>query len=291
MSYILDALKQSQQAREKQQVPGLTTVQDGAPEPGESHGYQRIVKYAAGVLCLVLLAAGVGWWWGGQPLQTAPEKPLAKVSETQAGEQEIVEERAVESALVSAGEVKEKVVEPPETDVVEQQTESLSELIADQSRPSVVTQERLATNDQPQTDKVTESQMNTPNNDTTEKIETSLKTDKVVADNVEKEALPDNMAEDVVAADTEQNAGELPSEPQENVPHFRQLPYDIQQDLPTILYSVHLYSPNPEGRMVKIEGVMRREGDEVLPGVELLEITPNGAIFMFRDYKFRVPVN
>ncbi len=75
------------------------------------------------------------------------------------------------------------------------------------------------------------------------------------------------------------------------VPHFRQLPFDVQQSLPKIVYSVHLYAAEPEHRMVKIDGRVRREGDTVKPGVVLEEITSTGAIFSFRDNVFRVPVN
>jgi general secretion pathway protein B len=75
------------------------------------------------------------------------------------------------------------------------------------------------------------------------------------------------------------------------VPHYRELPYDVQQSLPAIVYSVHLYSPRPERRMVKIDGRIRHEGDTVSPGLVLEEITSEGAIFTFRSHTFRVPVN
>ena len=75
------------------------------------------------------------------------------------------------------------------------------------------------------------------------------------------------------------------------VPHFRELPYDIQQSLPVIRYSVHLYAAEPSHRMVKIDGRVRREGDTIQPGLVLREITPTGAIFTYRDNVFRVPVN
>lgn len=78
---------------------------------------------------------------------------------------------------------------------------------------------------------------------------------------------------------------------QRQVPHFRELAYDIQQSLPAIAYSVHLFSAEPSHRMVKIDGRVRREGDTIKPGLVLEEITPTGAIFSYRDTIFRVPVN
>ena len=77
----------------------------------------------------------------------------------------------------------------------------------------------------------------------------------------------------------------------QQVQHFRELPYDVQRELPSISYSVHLYSQLRENRMVKIDGMMRREGDTVSPGLVLQEITAEGAIFTFRGHEFRVPVH
>ena len=82
-----------------------------------------------------------------------------------------------------------------------------------------------------------------------------------------------------------------PERSERSVKHFRELPYDVQQSLPEISYSVHLYSPAPENRMVKINGLMRRAGDNLSDGLVLEEITSTGAIFSFRGHTFRVPVN
>lgn len=94
---------------------------------------------------------------------------------------------------------------------------------------------------------------------------------------------------DALLADEQTSSAKPLAEPP--VPHFRSLPYDIQQSLPTITYSVHLYSAEPAHRMVKIDGRVRREGDTIKPGLVLKEITPTGAIFNFRDNVFHVPVN
>ncbi len=82
-----------------------------------------------------------------------------------------------------------------------------------------------------------------------------------------------------------------PEHSERPVKHFRELPYDVQKSLPKISYSVHLYSPAPESRMVKMDGLMRREGDKLSDGLVLEEITSTGAVFSFRGHVFRVPVN
>ena len=75
------------------------------------------------------------------------------------------------------------------------------------------------------------------------------------------------------------------------IKHFRELPYEIQSELPDIQYSVHLYAPAPGQRMVVIDGSVRREGDSLKGGLKLEEITPAGAVFSFRGHTFRVPVS
>lgn len=107
---------------------------------------------------------------------------------------------------------------------------------------------------------------------------------------------PDNQLSNSTIATTETvETVELDQQMQQSAPapapHFRELPFDVQQSLPAIAYSVHLYAAEPAHRMVKIDGRVRREGDTVKPGLVLEEITPTGAIFSFRDNVFRVPVN
>ena len=51
--------------------------------------------------------------------------------------------------------------------------------------------------------------------------------------------------------------------------------------------SVHAYSANPTDRLVGINNRMLREGAEVVPGLKLEQITPEGMIFGYKGYSFR----
>jgi len=64
------------------------------------------------------------------------------------------------------------------------------------------------------------------------------------------------------------------------------LPPSVRQELPAIKISVHAYSANPGGRLVGIDSRILREGDFVVPGLELEEITPDGMIFGYKGYRF-----
>ncbi len=76
---------------------------------------------------------------------------------------------------------------------------------------------------------------------------------------------------------------------EEPVQALRDLPEPIQRAIPPVAMSGYMYSPNPADRMILIDKVLRREGDEVAPGVVLARLEPKGAVFTFRGYRYRVP--
>jgi general secretion pathway protein B len=81
--------------------------------------------------------------------------------------------------------------------------------------------------------------------------------------------------------------GAAGSAPAQNVISMAELPLALQQELPAMTISVHAYSGNPRDRMVGINNRMLREGDDVVPGLKLEQITPEGMIFGYKGYSFR----
>ncbi|RLA51450.1 MAG: hypothetical protein DRR42_10300 [Gammaproteobacteria bacterium] len=123
-------------------------------------------------------------------------------------------------------------------------------------------------------------------------VEDKIAEARVVEDGIIEDPIPeDTVIEDTVLENAvKEGTGQKNIAPH-SVPHFRTLPVEVQQSLPVIVYSVHLYAPSPAHRMVKIDGLVRRESDTIKPGLILEEITQTGAIFSFGDYIFRVPAN
>jgi len=70
-----------------------------------------------------------------------------------------------------------------------------------------------------------------------------------------------------------------------------ELPLSIRQELPALTISAHAYVSNPRARLVGIDNRILREGDYVVPGLELKEITSDGMIFSYKGYRFRRGVN
>ena len=76
---------------------------------------------------------------------------------------------------------------------------------------------------------------------------------------------------------------------EEPVQALRDLPEPIRRAVPPVAMSGYMYSPNPADRLILIDKVLRREGDEVAPGLVLERLEPKGAVFTFRGYRFRMP--
>ena len=88
---------------------------------------------------------------------------------------------------------------------------------------------------------------------------------------------------------SEPKSGNKSMSPVENkVYDLNALPLPIQQSLPALVISVFLYSEDPTLRMVKINGQMMREGQSLTAGLKLEEITPEGVILSYKNYRFRV---
>ena len=66
------------------------------------------------------------------------------------------------------------------------------------------------------------------------------------------------------------------------------LPQDVRASLGKLAVSGHVWSEEPGLRMLTVSDRIVREGQEAAPGVRLLEITQEGAVFTARGWRFRV---
>jgi general secretion pathway protein B len=73
---------------------------------------------------------------------------------------------------------------------------------------------------------------------------------------------------------------------QKNIIDFYDLPASIQQQLPAIIVSAHIYSTNPLQRSIVINNNFMEEGEYVIDNLILHEITADGAIFDYGETRF-----
>jgi hypothetical protein len=69
---------------------------------------------------------------------------------------------------------------------------------------------------------------------------------------------------------------------------YSQLPAEVRDQLPEFNITVLVYAERPEDRFILVNGARQREGEELQPGLRLLEIRRDGALFNYRHYRFLV---
>lgn len=101
---------------------------------------------------------------------------------------------------------------------------------------------------------------------------------------------PAGGGENAVAGEgNEPHTAEGPVLPEDRTYLFGQLPPEIRDSLKDLRIDVHVYSEDAGLRMLSVGRGLAREGDAVLTGVKLEEITPDGADFSYRGYRFSLP--
>ena len=216
MSYILDALRKSDQQRRRKAAPTLLTLQPSAVVR------KRPAYVTYGLLAVILIGGGVvvGWL---RPWQS--DRAAVKPIESKPLESKPLESKPLESKPL------ELKPGPPAPAASE---------IAAQAKPDNVS---------PQTNSLASG----------------------------KTAPPPERRVDIAAADA---AGET-------VIEMEKLPTSIRDEVSKIAVSVHAYSNTPKNRLVGIGRRILHEGDYVMPGLKLEEITADGMILGYKGYRFR----
>ncbi|UOD27704.1 general secretion pathway protein GspB [Massilia violaceinigra] len=76
---------------------------------------------------------------------------------------------------------------------------------------------------------------------------------------------------------------------EENLRTLRELPDALQHEIPPIAVGGYIYSRNPADRLLLIDKVLRREGDEVAPGLVLEKLLPKSAVMSYKGQRYRHP--
>lgn len=238
MSYILDALRKSDQQRQRGAAPTLLAGQATAVAP------KQPAFLAYGLLAVVLVGAGmlIGWLRPWQPEQAAP------------GRAELVAAKPLESTPRQPAPAPSEMAPQPKP---ERQLQNATPPA--QAAPALVpAKPQLPARAKPETDG------------------TPREADAAVS---RKTAAP---APEQPVGTAAADAARVPT-----VISMAELPLSVQQELPAMAISVHAYSGNPGDRLVGINNRMLREGEHVVPGLKLEQITPDGMIFGYKGYRFR----
>ncbi|MEH6436799.1 general secretion pathway protein GspB, partial [Massilia sp. DD77] len=78
-----------------------------------------------------------------------------------------------------------------------------------------------------------------------------------------------------------------PPAPEENLRSLQELPEALQREIPKVAFGGYIYSPNPAERLLLVDKMLRREGEEVAPGLVLERILPKAAVMNYRGNRYR----
>ena len=270
MSYILDALRKSEQERLRGAVPNLLTVHT-APV-----AYSQPISWRYGTLALVLISLGVliGWLrpWQPERHHSAAEPTAAIVPETsprpalparmpETAPRPVQLKPAPELAIATKPAAQP---EPAPTKPEPAQAQTRARAPAPQAlarapapTPAPVRQAMEAPVKEPPAPVHPAAPAPTPG-------DTVATAPLKPAEHVQQETLP---------------------EPQK-VLQLAELPPAVQQEIPQLSIPVHTYSTDPRQRIVGINGRLMQEGDYLAPDLKLEQITPDGVIFSYKSYRF-----
>jgi general secretion pathway protein B len=287
MSYILDALRKSDQQRQRGAAPTLLAGQATAVAP------KRPAFLAYGLLAAVLVGAGmvIGWLRPWQPEQVAPgraesvaAKPLESTPRQPApAPSEMAPQPKPEPKLQNATRPAQAAPAPsemapqpkPEPKLQNATRPAQAALAPSEMAPQPKPEPKLQNATLPAPALVpTKPQLPAranPETDGTPREADAAAPRRAAAPAPERPA-------DTAAADTARV---------QTVISMAELPLSVQQELPAMTISVHAYSDNPGARLVGINNRILREGEYVVPGLKLEQITPDGMIFGYKGYSFR----
>jgi len=253
MSYILDALRKSDQLRRRSGTPTLLQVPVEVATPKQPPP----LLYAAIALLLLALGIAIGWW---RPWLQEERTPTAGMR-TQATPELVPAGPAPEAAVPSV-----RQAPPPAPAAIASAPAAALAAPAPARAPSATGQaaksapvQEAAAPVQPKPKAVAQREV------------------PAATHPEQKEARPARSA-----------IAELPAVTQMKL---SELPLGIQQELPPLSISVHAYSGNARDRLVGINGRLLHEGDVVAPGLKLEQITLDGMILSYKGYTFRRGVN
>ena len=75
----------------------------------------------------------------------------------------------------------------------------------------------------------------------------------------------------------------------ESLRTLQQLPDALQREIPKLAFGGYIYSPTPGESLLLVDKMLRREGEEVAPGLVLERLTPKAAVMNYRGTRYRAP--
>lgn len=262
MSYILDALKKSEQERSRGTIPDIQSFHQ-SPGPSQSPQSSKW-PYIVGIILLLNLAV-VGFWAYQQYLTPVSKNSSASASETAQSNNPAAQNQNAnvvadipKIAAASSPEKQPKSV-AKSAKIIEQPTIndlSAKAEISPQTRPKA----NVIFSDQPL--EVTEEELKNA------KIKQQAGAQSGV------QTMPERL--------------EIIEPTDAKVYRISELPDEVKRALPSISFAGHVFSNNENQSSVMLNGQKMREGQLLNKDIVLEEITADGVILRYQNYRFKL---
>ena len=272
MSYILDALKKAEKERKRGMVPDLLTVQDAMVQKSKKRLHWPYLIFVA-----LLLNASVLMWWLS-PWQSKKPNVVAQSTAVHQRESKLFKsDREISEARLSVAALSsmpEKVIRQGARADKENFSPKSEAAVANPKTPVVYQNKPLQAK--------AYIERKAPSKPTT--------TDHIRGLHDISPSIPKQTPLTARFSDKPQSSINTGTAPEQKVFNLKDLPLSIQQSLPAFTISVSVYSNDPDSRMIKINGQRLQESQYLTAGLKLEEITRDGAIFSYQNYRFRVGI-
>ena len=299
MSLLLDALRKSEDQRRKGELPPLDQPLSSGPVMATQARGARLRSVLIALLILIALIIAA-WWWLNRPQPDSAMPSLATNAETVS---ELTSEptRSAAEALVMQDEAPAETgvqLQSPSDERATAPTATSSESSVEPSIDNRLAERQPSTTEQdianvPASDagQATQSEADSVVAETeSSEVETIAPAQVETAPErrVSESESAESLLQNPLEATSNQAEVEIVVEPEPISRSFIyawELPLEARQDFPDLDVAVHVFATEPGNRFVLINGERYGQGDRLAPGVVLSEITRQGALVDFRNYR------
>jgi general secretion pathway protein B len=290
MSFILDALKKLEQKRHEGPVPDLMTV-----HPPELKGPKKqslwLYLFLAALLVNVVILTAMLRSRGPENQDVIAQADVEQHHELIAAVPDRKDADTIHP-VPAPSPVNEKLTPADKTEALKPKSDMKASL--PETRPAV--QELPAVHDNASrqespvqveiTKKAPLPEIIKPSDTASSSLELnpSPKELEILRDKIKEELSPTSEHSPVES----QPPVNIESFSDAKVLEYGQLPESVRRELPDILIKAHIYSNEPSTRIVNINGIIIREGEEVRDGLKVEEITMSGIILDYQGVRFHM---
>ncbi len=295
MSFILDAIAKSEHDRQQREVPGAHTL---ALPVGSEQRPRRVLSYLVVVALLLNVIVLVIWLQSDRSLLNWSSLSQSDAID-QPTEQAVVSDNSSTKNQIASVDVAATVAFPTSTVEIDNSATKLAAANTSSPKLTIQTEKTVSISEsliKPKDEKIAEPR------DTEAGLEgeSELTPPQHVAETTNAEDTawvsiePDTLSNKIHPGDLAnqspggQDDGEvMPLK----ISRLSELPADVRRDLPSVNFSGHLYSSNPESSYVFVnDGRPVTEGQQIADGLFLHKITPTGVIVEFKGYLIDIGV-